>query len=217
METRWKWQEFYASYINRSFEKTVTATSVQQTSQVLQKISQLLVLWVGATMVLGGELTLGQLIAFRIISGYVTQPLLRLSSIWQNIQELRVSFERLADVVDTPQESNSSDQAKIPLPPVKGSIKFDNVSFSFNETSTQTIKNISLEVQEGEFLGIVGQSGSGNSTLMKLLPRLSIQPRRILIDNYDINKVELHSLRRQIGIAGSFAVCRKRQRQYRSN
>ena len=73
--------------INRSFEKTVTATSVQQTSQVFTKISQLLVLWVGATMVLGGELTLGQLIAFRIISGYVTQPLLRLSSIWQNIQE----------------------------------------------------------------------------------------------------------------------------------
>ena len=199
--SRWKWQEFYASYINRSFEKTVTATSVRQTSQVLQKISQLLVLWVGATMVLGGELTLGQLIEFRIISGYVTQPLLRLSSIWQNIQELRVSFERLADVVDTPQESGKSDQANIPLPPVKGSVKFQDVSFKFTQDGPNVIKNVNLEINQGEFIGIVGQSGSGKSTLMKLLPRLYTPNQgRILIDQYDINKVELYSLRRQIGI-----------------
>ena len=82
MISRWTWQERYGKYINRSFEKTVTGTALSQTSQVLQKISQLLVLWVGASLVLSGDLTLGQLIAFRIISGYVTQPLLRLSSIW---------------------------------------------------------------------------------------------------------------------------------------
>ena len=95
------WQERYAEYISRTFEKTISGTALSQTSQVLQKISQLLVLWVGATLVLSGDLTLGQLIAFRIISGYVTQPLLRLSTIWQSIQELKVSFERLADVIDT--------------------------------------------------------------------------------------------------------------------
>ena len=199
--SRWKWQEFYANYINRSFEKTVTATSVLQTSQVLQKISQLLVLWVGATMVLDGELSLGQLIAFRIISGYVTQPLLRLSTIWQNIQELRISFERLADVVDTPQESSSSDQANIPLPPLTGEVKFDGVSFSFGANNNYVVKNVDLQIGRGEFIGIVGQSGSGKSTLMKLLPRLyDPSSGRILIDNYDISKVELYSLRRQIGI-----------------
>ena len=199
--SRWKWQEFYANYINRSFEKTVTATSVLQTSQVLQKISQLLVLWVGATMVLDGELSLGQLIAFRIISGYVTQPLLRLSTIWQNIQELRVSFERLGDVVDTPQESSSSDQANIPLPPLTGEVKFDGVSFSFGANNNYVVKNVDLQIGRGEFIGIVGQSGSGKSTLMKLLPRLYDPTNgRILIDNYDISKVELYSLRRQIGI-----------------
>ena len=111
--SRWKWQEYYQRYIGRTFEKTITGVAVTQSSQVLQKLSQLLVLWVGAEMVLDGQLTLGQLIAFRIISGYVTQPLLRLSSIWQNLQELRVSFERLADVVDTPQESNEEDKSKI--------------------------------------------------------------------------------------------------------
>ena len=201
MISRWTWQERYGKYINRSFEKTITGTALSQTSQVLQKISQLLVLWVGASLVLSGDLTLGQLIAFRIISGYVTQPLLRLSSIWQTIQELRVSFERLADVIDTPQESDDQDKAKVPLPPIDGAVSFDNLSFAFSTGTAPVLNDVSLEVKSGTFVGIVGQSGSGKSTLMKLLPRLySPNQGRILIDNYDIDKVELYSLRRQIGI-----------------
>jgi ATP-binding cassette, subfamily B, bacterial HlyB/CyaB len=201
MVSRWKWQELYARYISRTFEKTITGTFLNETSSVLQKLSQLLVLWVGATMVLKGELTLGQLIAFRIISGYVTQPLLRLSSIWQNIQELRVSFERLADVVDTPEESSEADRGHIPLPPVKGDVVFENLSFRFNPSGPEVLTNVSLHVPPGTFTGIVGQSGSGKSTLMKLLPRLySPTKGRILVDGYDIDKVELYSLRRQVGI-----------------
>ena len=201
MVSRWKWQQLYAKYIGRTFEKTVTATAVSQTSQVLQKLSQLLVLWVGAALVLNGDLTLGQLIAFRIISGYVTQPLLRLSTIWQNIQELRVSFERLADVIDTPLESSQDDQAKIPLPPIQGHVQFEAMTFSFQPNNAPVLKNIDLDVAAGIFVGIVGQSGSGKSTLMKLLPRLySPNNGRVLIDGYDIDKIELYSLRRQIGI-----------------
>ncbi|MFN9637266.1 MAG: ABC transporter transmembrane domain-containing protein [Synechococcaceae cyanobacterium] len=201
MVSRWKWQEYYAKYISRTFEKTITGTFLNETSQVLQKLSQLLVLWVGATLVLKGELTLGQLIAFRIISGYVTQPLLRLSSIWQSIQELRVSFERLADVVDTPEESTPTDRANIPLPPVEGDVEYENVSFRFNPGGAEVLTNINLHIPKGTFVGVVGQSGSGKSTLMKLLPRLySPTSGRILVDGYNIEKVELYSLRRQIGI-----------------
>jgi ATP-binding cassette subfamily B protein len=141
------------------------------------------------------------LIAFRIISGFVTQPLLRLSNIWQNIQELKVSFERLADIIDTPEESDDLDRANIPLPNVSGHVKFSNVSFSFQRGSDKIINDLSLEVPAGKFIGIVGQSGSGKSTLMKLLPRLySPNEGSIYIDGYDIGKVELYSLRRQIGI-----------------
>ena len=201
MISRWKWQDFYSQYIARTFEKTITGTALTETSQVLQKLSQLLVLWVGASLVLKGELSLGQLIAFRIISGYVTQPMLRLSGIWQNIQELKVSFERLADVVDTPEESNLDDKQKIPLPPVDGRVVFENVSFAFPGTSTQVLQNISLDVPAGMFVGIVGQSGSGKSTLTKLLSRLYAPSQgRVLMDGYYIDKVELYSLRRQIGI-----------------
>ncbi len=201
MVSRWRWQDFYSRYIARTFEKTVTGTFLNETGQVLQKLSQLLVLWVGASMVLNGDLTLGQLIAFRIISGYVTQPILRLSSIWQSVQELRVSFERLADVVDTPEESSEADKANIPLPPIAGDVLFENVSFAFAPGTPPVLSNIDLHVPAGTFIGIVGQSGSGKSTLMKLLPRLySPDSGRILIDRYDIDKVELYSLRRQVGI-----------------
>ena len=201
MISRWKWQDFYSKYIARTFEKTVTGTALTETSQVLQKLSQLLVLWVGATLVLKGEMSLGQLIAFRIISGYVTQPLLRLSSIWQSIQELKVSFERLADVVDTPQESDDADKAKIPLPPLVGAVRFEQVDFSFSRTNPPVLHQVNLNIPAGTFVGVVGQSGSGKSTLTKMLSRLYAPDKgKILIDGYDISKVELYSLRRQIGI-----------------
>ncbi len=201
MISRWKWQSLYSKYINRAFEKTVTGTALSETSQVLQKLSQLLVLWVGATLVLKGEMSLGQLIAFRIIAGYVTQPLLRLSSIWQNIQELKVSFERLADVVDTPEESDEADKAKIPLPPIAGEVRFDEVCFGFQPDGPLVLNHINLTIPAGTFVGVVGQSGSGKSTLTKMLSRLyAPKSGRVFIDGYDIDKVELYSLRRQIGI-----------------
>lgn len=201
MISRWKWQDLYGKYISRSFEKTITGTALTETSQVLQKLSQLLVLWVGASLVLSGDMTLGQLIAFRIISGYVTQPLLRLSSIWQSIQELKVSFERLADVVDTPEESDEADKQKIPLPPIVGEVRFDDLSFAFTPGGAQALRHINLSIPAGTFVGVVGQSGSGKSTLTKMLARLYAPTSgRILIDHYDIDKVELYSLRRQIGI-----------------
>lgn len=199
--SRWKWQELYSKYITSTFKKTITGTAINQTSQVLQKISQLLVLWVGASMVLEGKLTLGQLIAFRIISGYVTQPILRLTTIWQNIQELRVSFERLGDVINTNTESDVNDQGKISLPPVKGDVTFENLDFKFQYSNNLILNNINFKISKATFVGIVGKSGSGKSTLMKLVSRLySPQKGKILIDGYDIDKVELYSLRRQIGI-----------------
>jgi ATP-binding cassette subfamily B protein len=159
------------------------------------------VLWVGAYLVLKGELTLGQLIAFRIIAGYVTSPLLRLTQLWQNFQETALSLERLSDIIDSPTESSESDRGNIPMPMIQGSVKYDNVSFRFNPSGPLQLNNINLEFPAGIFIGIVGQSGSGKSTLMKLLPRLyPLESGRILIDGYDINKVELYSLRRQVGI-----------------
>ncbi len=200
-DSRWKWQDLYSKYIASSFKKTITSTAVSQLSQVLQKISQLLVLWIGASMVLEGKLTLGQLIAFRIISSYVTQPILRLSTVWQTLQELNVSFERLGDIINIKKEKEETDNENISMPKISGLLKFDNVDFNFIKSNVNSLSNINLKIEPGTFVGLAGKSGSGKSTLTKLIPRLYKPSKGIVsIDNYDVTKVDLYSLRRQIGI-----------------
>ncbi|MBN3895050.1 MAG: peptidase domain-containing ABC transporter [Nostoc sp. NOS(2021)] len=200
LRSRFSWQERYARFVAAGFKTVVTSTLANSTSSFLNKLSSLLVLWVGAYLVLKGELTLGELIAFRIISGYVTSPILRLAQLWQSFQETALSLERLSDIVDTPQEGET-DRYNIPLPTIKGAVKYENVSFRFGTSGPLQLSNVTLEFAPGKFIGIVGQSGSGKSTMMKLLLRLyETESGRILIDGYDIAKVELYSLRRQIGV-----------------
>ena len=201
LRTRWQWQERYASYVSAGFNTVLTSTTAGAASNFLNKLSALLVLWVGAYLVLQQELSLGQLIAFRIISGYVTAPLLRLAQIWQNFQETALSLERLSDILDHPREAEEQGRNQIQMPDIQGSVRYENVSFRFAPSGPLQLANISLEFPAGKFVGVVGQSGSGKSTLMKLLPRLyEVESGRILIDKYDIGKVELYSLRQQVGI-----------------
>jgi ATP-binding cassette, subfamily B, bacterial HlyB/CyaB len=200
LRSRFSWQKKYAKFVAAGFKTVITSTLANSTSQFLSKLSSLLVLWVGAYLVLKQELTLGELIAFRIISSYVTTPILRLAQIWQNFQETGLSLERLSDIVDSPQEAEI-DKNNIPLPPIIGGVKYENVSFRFAASGPLQLTNVTVEFPAGQFVGIVGQSGSGKSTMMKLLLRLyETESGRILVDGYDIAKVELYSLRRQIGV-----------------
>ncbi|PMB50294.1 type I secretion system permease/ATPase [Fischerella thermalis CCMEE 5205] len=200
LRSRFAWQERYARYVTAGFKTVIISTLASSTSNFLNKLSSLLVLWMGAYLVLQGELTLGELIAFRIISGYVTSPILRLAQLWQNFQETALSLERLSDIVDTPQEAEE-DRYNIPLPAIVGAVKYENISFRFHTGSPLQLCNVNLDFAPGNFIGVVGQSGAGKSTLTKLLIRLyEPESGRILIDGYDIAKVELYSLRRQIGV-----------------
>ena len=131
MNARWKWKERYTKYISESYRNAVTSTTSGSLSQFLNQSSNLIVLCVGAYLVIQGDLTLGGLIAFRIISGYVTNPLLRLSNLYQNFQQTNISLERLSDIIDNQQESSDSDKNNIPMPEIKGNIVFDEISFSF--------------------------------------------------------------------------------------
>lgn len=201
LRARWQWQQRYARYVSAGFKTVLTSTTAGSASSFLNKLSGLLVLWVGAYLVLKGDLTLGQLIAFRIISGYVTSPLLRLAQLWQNFQEIGLSIERLSDILDTNPEADDLDRLNIPMPPITGRVTYDEVTFRFTKDGPPQLKNVSVEFTPGSFVGIVGLSGSGKSTMMKLLPRLyEVESGRIMIDGYDISKVELYSLRRQVGI-----------------
>ena len=199
--SRNQWQTFYDRYVAASFNSTITYTLAGSSSNFLNQLSSLLVLWVGASLVLDSKLTLGQMIAFRIIAGYVTGPLLRLLTIWQNFQETALSIERLSDIVDSPLEVEEENRFNIPMPLIQGQVVYEDLTFQFTSHGRPQLNRINLTFEAGSFIGIVGQSGSGKSTLMKLLPRLYEPTQgRITIDNYDIAKVELYSLREQIGI-----------------
>ncbi len=201
LKSRWTWQDKYAKYVMAGFKNVQTATAAGGVSQFLSQLSNLLLLWVGSYLVLQNQITLGQLIAFRIIAGYTTSPLLRLIQLWQNFQETALSLERLADILDTPQETSEADRQNIPMPAIVGAIRYDDITFRFGQSAQPQLNGVSVTIPAGAFVGVVGASGAGKSTLTKLLPRLyDPEQGRILIDGYDIHKVELYSLRQQIGM-----------------
>jgi ATP-binding cassette subfamily B protein len=201
LRSRWKWQDLYTDYISEGFDTTLVETTANTISGFLNKLSGLIVIWAGAGLVLNGSMTLGGLIAFRIIAGYVTGPLLRMTSIWQSVQETALSLERLSDVIDHPQEAPEDNARRIIMPPIVGEIEFRNIHFRYAHSSPLLLRALDLKIPRGTFVAIVGASGSGKSTLTKLLARLyAPEEGVVLLDGVDISKVELYSLRRQIGI-----------------
>lgn len=201
LRSRWKWQDLYTDFVAEGFDNTLLSTTANTFSAFLNKLSSLLVIWGGASLVLSGDLSLGELIAFRIISGYVTGPLLRMTSIWQTVQETALSLERLSDVIDHPQEAPEDNANRIIMPPIEGKIEFQNIHFRYKNSSPLLLKGVDLTIPRGKFVAVVGTSGSGKSTLTKLVARLyTAELGSVLVDGIDISKVELYSLRRQIGI-----------------
>ena len=201
LKSRWRWQELYTDFIAEGFDNTILSTSSNTISSFLNKLSSLLVICVGASLILNGKLSLGELIAFRIISGYVTGPLLRMTSIWQNLQETSLSLARLADVIDHPQETSKSNERMLVMPSIEGSISFQDICFRYKPSSPLLLNSVDLELPAGKFVAVVGASGSGKSTLTKLLARLYVAEKgSIFVDGIDISKVELYSYRSQLGI-----------------
>ena len=202
LTARWKWQDRYRHFVDEGFKSVALGSAAGEVGNFLNQLSGLLVLWVGMWLVLQGNFTLGQLIAFRIISSNVTGPLLQLSGLYQGFQGVQLAMERLSDIIDqNPELGNAEEIGQIALPSIQGAVRFADVGFRFGRTGPYQVDGVSVSIPVGSFVGVVGQSGSGKSTLMKLLPRLyEPEQGRIFIDDYDIGKVDLSSLRRQIGI-----------------
>ena len=200
LTARRQWEDRHLNSINQGFKAVLANTTSSNALQLINKISSILVIGVGAWLVLRNELTLGQLIAFRIISGYVTQPMLRLASTWQSFQELSLSLERVGDVVNQPLEISEEEEANVVMPSIQGDISVVSLGYTYSSNSRPVLSSVSLEISAGSFVGLVGQSGCGKSTLLKMIPRL-YRPTsgKLLIDQLDISKVDLYSLRTQIG------------------
>lgn len=194
-----QWEQQLAGYTKTSFRAGVVGLFAGKGIALIQKLTAALLLWWGVKLVLDGMLSPGQLVAFNMLSGHVTQPILRLAQIWQDFQHTLISLRRIGDILEQPGESGSSGLAS--LPAVAGAVSFQGVRFRYNADTPEVLQNLNLDIEAGQFIGITGPSGSGKSTLTKLLQRLyTPQHGQVLLDGVDLAIADPVSLRRQMSI-----------------
>ncbi len=199
LATRERWEGLFARYVKTSFRASTISNVDGHIGEFLTHLSELLILWFGAMLVIEHKLTVGQLVAFQMLSGRAISPLLRLAQLWQDFQQVLLSVSRIGDILNTDPEETAD--TGLVLPPLRGQITFEQLFFRYQPHLEPVLKGISVNVQPGMFIGIVGRSGSGKSTLSKLIQRL-YQPDsgRVLMDGFDIKGVNLNSLRQQISV-----------------
>jgi subfamily B ATP-binding cassette protein HlyB/CyaB len=200
VEPHWtrKWDNQLAAYVSSSFKTATVGTFANSGVTLISKFVTVATMYVGARLVIDNQITVGQLIAFNMLSGQVTQPVMRLSQLWTDFQQTGISVQRLGDILNTRTEVSGNKSA---LPPLAGRITLDDVVFRYRPDGPEILKKVSVDIAAGEVVGIVGRSGSGKSTLTKLVQRLYVPERgRVMVDGIDLALADSTSLRRQIGV-----------------
>ncbi len=201
-KVRWKWEELFGKLIKKTFSGQVISNTLQIFSSSIEAVMTTALLWFGAWLVIQNELTIGQLVAFNMLLGYVIHPFQRLIVLWNELQEVIIAVERINDVIDAEPEEDLQSATHQYLPPIRGHIYFEQVTFRYHpESDFNTLENVSFEVRPGQMVALVGRSGSGKTTISKLV--LGLYPPtegKIVIDGYDITSLALRSLRQQIGV-----------------
>ncbi len=194
-----RWEEQLAGYVAASFRVLRLGNNASNSVQFVNKVVMAGILYFGARLVISGELTVGELVAFNMLAGRVSQPVLRLAQIWQDFHQARLSVERLGDILNTAPEPKFN-PARAALPAIRGDVTFDHVVFRYRIDGPEVLHDVSFSVSAGQVIGIVGPSGSGKSTVAKLIQRLYIPERgRVLVDGVDLAMVDTSWLRRQVG------------------
>jgi len=195
-----RWDEQLAAYVQAGFRAANLGNISTQVAGFINKVMTVMILWIGARAVMHGDLSIGQLIAFNMLAGRVSGPVLRIVQLWQDFQQASISIRKLGDILNTPGEPAHSHK-RSSLPGLTGHIRFDGVGFRYRPEGREVLRGVSLEIPAGQVLGIVGRSGSGKSTLAKLIQRLYVPSAgRVLIDGVDLAMIDPAWLRHQIGI-----------------
>jgi ATP-binding cassette, subfamily B, bacterial HlyB/CyaB len=183
-----------------SFRVISLGNTASQTVQLVNKLVIAGTLYFGAKLVISGDLTVGELVAFNMMAGRVSAPVLRLAQIWQDFHQARLSVARLGDILNTPAEPTFN-PGRAALPAIRGDIAFEHVTFRYRIDGAEVLHDVSFSVPAGQVVGIVGPSGSGKSTLAKLIQRPYVpESGRVLVDGVDLAMVDISWLRRQMGI-----------------
>jgi len=199
---RWHWEALLNDLIRKTFKGQLFGNNLQVISATIQSLASTGLLWFGASLVIKNQLTIGQLVAFNMLLGNVIQPFQRLITLWNQLQEVVISTERINDVLEAEPEEDFNVKPQRILPRLNGKIWFDNVTFRYHpESETNVLENLSFEILPEQTVAVVGRSGSGKTTLSKLILGLYLPTDgRILIDNQDVTSLSLQSLRSQIGV-----------------
>ncbi len=192
-----RWDNQLAAYVAAGFRTATLGTIAHEGVNLIGKLVTVATLWLGARLVIDGQLTVGQLIAFNMLAGRVAQPVMRLAQLWTDFQQTGISVQRLGDILNSRTELARAGT----LPALVGRIELDQVVFRYRPDAPEVLRGIDLTIQPGEVIGIVGRSGSGKSTLAKLVQRLYLpESGRVLVDGMDLAVADTSSLRRQIGV-----------------
>src|SRR5262245_5428322 len=195
-----RWEEQLAGYVTASFRVLSLGNTASQVVQLVSKIVTAGLLYFGAKLVIDGSLSVGELVAFNILAGRVSAPVLRLAQIWQDFHQARLSVLRLGDILNTTAEPTYT-AGRARLPAIRGNIKFDHVTFRYRIDGQEVLHDVTFDVPAGQMVGIVGPSGSGKSTFAKLVQRLYVpESGRVLVDGMDLAMADPAWLRRQIGV-----------------
>ena len=200
VEPRWqaKWERQLAAYVTAALSTNNIAMVASGGVALVSKLVTAGIMWLGATLVMNNQMTVGELVAFTMLAGQVSSPILRLAQLWNDFQQVGISMSRLGDILNTRTEVVGK---KSRIPRIEGAIEFDQVSFRYRPDMSDVLRTVTLTIRPGEVIGIVGRSGSGKSTLTKLVQRLYVPDRgRVLVDGQDIGIVDTTSLRHQIGV-----------------
>jgi len=199
-QMRRKLEDHMSSYVHASFKSQNLNNVANQIAGLINKLVTLGIIWVGAHLVIDGQITVGQLVAFNMLAGRVSGPILKLVQLWQDFQQAGISIKRLGDILNTPREPGFNPN-RSRLPKLDGAVSLEHIRFRYRSDGPVILDDITLSVKPGEVLGIVGRSGSGKSTITKLIQRLYIsESGRTLIDGVDLSMIDTVWLRKQIGV-----------------
>ncbi|HZZ90519.1 MAG TPA: type I secretion system permease/ATPase [Caulobacteraceae bacterium] len=194
-----RWEEQLAAYVSASFQVTTLSTYATQAVALINKVSVVLIIFLGAKLVIGNQMTVGELIAFNMISSQLAAPVLRIAQLWQDFQQVRLSVDRVGDILNTTPEPGRAAQSN--LPAIRGDVQLDAVTFRYRIDGQPVLTGFSVDIKAGQVIGVVGSSGSGKSTMAKLIQRLYVpESGRVLVDGVDLSLVDPTWLRRQIGV-----------------